>query len=167
MSSLCRASGSTLQNECGGAIFFALSVSYSPYPCIQDQEGCSNGSSHYGTQSNFGSSRKPYCLEQPPASRGVSFAVVNAFGLLHSPTSQATAEVKGDAKAVAARISEGWRRDKPLDWNTATREQLLSLPGVTAAGADVPHIEPGELMTWSIIPKTEYDNIADRVTAKK
>jgi hypothetical protein len=30
----------------------------------------------------------------------------------------------------------GWRRDKPLDLNTATREQLLSLPGVTAAGAD-------------------------------
>jgi hypothetical protein len=51
--------------------------------------------------------------------------------------------------------------------NTATREQLLSLPGVTAAGADVPCIEPGELVTWSIIPKTEYDNIADRVTAKK
>jgi competence protein ComEA len=56
--------------------------------------------------------------------------------------------------------------------NTATKDQLLSLPGVTAAQADRviagrPYNEPGEVVTRRIMPKAEYDKIADRVTAKK
>ena len=91
---------------------------------------------------------------------------------LKEKTAQATAEVKRDARAVAAGIREGWSRDKPLDLNTATREQLLSLPGVTEAEADRviakrPYNEPGELVTRHIMPKTEYNKISDRVTAKK
>jgi competence protein ComEA len=91
---------------------------------------------------------------------------------LKEQTAQATAEVKRDAKAVAAGISEGWSRDKQLDLNTATKEQLLSLPGVTAAEADRviagrPYSEAGDLVTRRIMPKTQYDKIADRVTAKK
>jgi len=91
---------------------------------------------------------------------------------LKEKTAQATAEVKRDAQAVAAGIREGWSRDKPLDLNTATKEQLLSLPGVTAAEADRviagrPYNEPGEVVTRRIMSKTEYDKIADRVTARK
>ena len=91
---------------------------------------------------------------------------------LKEQTAQATAEVKRDAKAVAAGISEGWSRDKPLDLNTASKEQLLSLPGVTAAEADRviagrPYNESGEVVTRGIMPKTEYEKIADRVTVKK
>jgi DNA uptake protein ComE-like DNA-binding protein len=91
---------------------------------------------------------------------------------LKEKTAQATAEVKRDAKAVAAGIREGWSRDKPLDLNAATKEQLLSLPGVTAAEADRviagrPYDDPGELVTRRIMPKTEYDKISDRVTVKK
>jgi DNA uptake protein ComE-like DNA-binding protein len=87
-------------------------------------------------------------------------------------TAQATAEVKRDAKAVAAGIREGWSRDKPLDLNTATREQLLTLPGMTPVQADRviakrPYNEPGELVTRRIMPKLEYDKIADRLTGKK
>ncbi len=87
-------------------------------------------------------------------------------------TAQATAEVKHDAEAVAAGIREGWSRDKPLDLNTATKDQLLSLPGVTAAEADRviagrPYGEAGDVVTRRIMPKTEYERIADRVTAKK
>src|SRR4030088_232265 len=55
---------------------------------------------------------------------------------LEEKTAQATAEVKRDAKAVAEGIREGWSRDKPLDLNTATKAQLESLPGMTAAEAD-------------------------------
>jgi competence protein ComEA len=91
---------------------------------------------------------------------------------LKEQTAQATAEVKRDAQAVAAGIREGWSRDKPLDLNTATKDQLLSLPGVTTAEADRviagrPYNEPGEVVTRHIMPKAEYDKIADRVTAKK
>jgi competence protein ComEA len=91
---------------------------------------------------------------------------------LKEQTAQATADVKRDAKAVAAGISEGWSRDKQLDLNAATKDQLLSLPGVTAAEADRviagrPYSETGDLVTRRIMPKTEYDEIANRLTAKK
>jgi DNA uptake protein ComE-like DNA-binding protein len=83
-----------------------------------------------------------------------------------------TADAKKDAKAVAEGLREGWNRNKPLDLNTATREQLRSLPGMTAEEADRviagrPYNEPGELVTRHIMPKTEYDKIADQVTARK
>ncbi len=91
---------------------------------------------------------------------------------LKEKTAQATAEMKSDAKAVAEGIREGWSRDKPLDLNAATKEQLLSLPGMTPAEADRviagrPYNDPVEVVTRHIIPKTEYDKIADRVTARK
>lgn len=91
---------------------------------------------------------------------------------LKEQTAQATADVKRDAKAMAAGIREGWSRDKQLDLNTATKDQLLSLPGVTAAEAERviagrPYSEAGDVVTRHIMPKTEYGKIADRVTAKK
>jgi DNA uptake protein ComE-like DNA-binding protein len=91
---------------------------------------------------------------------------------LKEKTAQATAEVKRDAKAVAAGIREGWSRDKPLDLNIATKEQLLSLPGMTEAEADRviagrPYNDPNDLLKRHIMPKAEYDKIADQVTAKK
>jgi DNA uptake protein ComE-like DNA-binding protein len=71
---------------------------------------------------------------------------------------------------VAAGISEGWSRDKQLDLNTATKDQLLSLPGVNAVEADRviagrPYSEASGVVTRHIMPKTEHDKIADRVTA--
>ena len=91
---------------------------------------------------------------------------------LKEKTAQATAELKGDAKAVAAGVREGWSRDKPLDLNTATREQLTSLPGVTGVEADEviagrPYDNPDQLVTRRILPQSKYDKIADRLTAKK
>jgi len=91
---------------------------------------------------------------------------------LKEKTAQATAEVKRDAKAVAAGIREGWSRDKPLDLNTAKKEELLSLPGMTEAEADRviagrPYDDPNDLVKRHILAKAEYDKIADQVTAKK
>ena len=90
---------------------------------------------------------------------------------LKEKTAQTTAELKRDAKAVAAGLREGWNRDQPLDLNTATKEQLLTLPGLTAAQADRiiadrPYKEPGELVSRRIISKSEYDKISDRVKAR-
>jgi competence protein ComEA len=90
---------------------------------------------------------------------------------LKEKTAQATAEIKHDGEAVAAGIREGWSRDKPLDLNSATKEQLLSLPGLTGSEANRviagrPYTKPGDVVTRRIMPKAEYDKIADRVTAK-
>ena len=87
-------------------------------------------------------------------------------------TARATEAVKRDARAVAAGICEGWSRDKPLDLNAATKQQLLSLPGLTSAQADRiiahrPYDKTSDLLTQRIIPKPEYDKIADLVTVKK
>lgn len=85
---------------------------------------------------------------------------------------RATQTVKRDAKAVAEGIREGWSRDKPLDLNSATKDQLLSLPGMTTAEADRvlaarPFNEPGELVTRHTMPRAEYDKISDLVTVRK
>jgi hypothetical protein len=74
--------------------------------------------------------------------------------------------------AVAAGISEGWGRHKRYDLNTATKDQLLSLPGVTAAEAGRViagrlYGETGDVAKRRLMPNTEHGKIADRVTAKK
>jgi competence protein ComEA len=91
---------------------------------------------------------------------------------LREKTANATAEAKSDVKAVADGVKEGWDRTRPLDLNSATRDQLVTLSGVTDAEADRviagrPYNQPDELVTRHIMPKAEYDRIADRVTAKK
>ncbi|HEY6302389.1 MAG TPA: hypothetical protein VIX14_04930 [Terriglobales bacterium] len=49
---------------------------------------------------------------------------------------------------------------------------MLSLPGVTATEANRliagrPYRQPDEVVTRRIMPKAEFDKIADRVTATK
>jgi DNA uptake protein ComE-like DNA-binding protein len=89
---------------------------------------------------------------------------------LKEKTAQATAELKSDAKAVASGVREGWSRDKPLNLNTASKDDLMALPGMTvdrtvAVMAGRPYDDPHQLVTRRILPQSEYDKIADRVTA--
>jgi len=91
---------------------------------------------------------------------------------LKERTADATAEAKRDAKAVAAGIKEGWSRDKPLDVNSASKEDLTALPGINAADADKilagrPYDSPNDLLSRRILSKAKFDQIAERVTAKK
>jgi DNA uptake protein ComE-like DNA-binding protein len=91
---------------------------------------------------------------------------------LREKTANATAEMKRDAQAVASGIREGWSRDKPLDLNSATKDDLRSLPGITDAKADRivagrPYAQPDDLVTRRILPKSEYDQISDRIVAKR
>src|ERR1700674_201857 len=70
----------------------------------------------------------------------------------------------------AEESKERWNRDKRLDLNTATKEQLMVLPGMTAPEASKviagrPYENAGELVMRGILPKNEYDKIAERVTA--
>jgi competence protein ComEA len=91
---------------------------------------------------------------------------------LKEKTAQTTAALKSDAKAVAAGVREGWSRDKPLDVNHASREQLESLPGMSAPIADRmianrPYAKPDDLLRRGVLSRREYDRISDLLTAKK
>ncbi|MFY9907916.1 MAG: hypothetical protein WBX02_06185 [Terriglobales bacterium] len=91
---------------------------------------------------------------------------------LREKTAEATAAAKSDVKAMAEGIREGWSRNKPLDLNTATRDQLMSLPGMSASEADRviagrPYNGAVDIETRHIVSKAEYDRIADQVTARR
>jgi competence protein ComEA len=90
---------------------------------------------------------------------------------LREKTAETTAEVKRDAKAVVAGVREGWSKDKLLELNSASRDQLLTLPGITAKQADRiiagrPYDTAHELVTHRVLSTSEYDKIKDRITAK-
>jgi hypothetical protein len=85
-------------------------------------------------------------------------------------TAQATAEMRRDAKAMAEGVKEGWQNGKAIDLNTATRDQLLSLPGVTPHQADRiisgrPYDNSHDLVARRLMTEDEYDKIKDRLTA--
>jgi len=86
-------------------------------------------------------------------------------------TAQATSEIKKDAKAVADGVKEGWNRNQPLDINKATKDQLQSLPGMSAEGAERiiegrPYRSATELVHRKIVSQQEYDKIKDQITAQ-
>jgi DNA uptake protein ComE-like DNA-binding protein len=84
---------------------------------------------------------------------------------------ETTAEVKQDAKAVAEGVREGWTRGNAIDLNSASREQLQTLPGITpkiseSIVAHRPYSAASELVDRHVLSKEAYDKIADRVEAK-
>ena len=90
---------------------------------------------------------------------------------IREKTAEATSAAKNDAKAVAEGLKEGWDRSKSLDLNSASRDRLMALPGMSAADADRiiagrPYSQPDDLITRHIIPRTEYDRISSQVTTK-
>ena len=89
-------------------------------------------------------------------------------------TTDATANMRRDAKAVAEGVKEGLNRDKDrtVDLNNASKEQLLSLPGVSDRQADRiiaerPYRSPHELVTRRVLSDDEYEKIKDRVVASQ
>ncbi|MBA3914848.1 MAG: helix-hairpin-helix domain-containing protein [Acidobacteriales bacterium] len=97
---------------------------------------------------------------------------------LRERTAQATAELKDNAKAVAQGVRDGLRSKNDttdtgkVDLNSASKVTLTSLPGVTAAEADViishrPYSDPHELVTRKLMSQKLYDRLEDKVTASK
>ncbi len=90
-------------------------------------------------------------------------------------TAQATAELKQDAQAVAQGVREGLSRpspDKPLNLNSASKAQLMSLPGIDDAAADRiiagrPYSSEHELLERRIVSREEYNKIADSISVTK
>jgi competence protein ComEA len=85
-------------------------------------------------------------------------------------TAEATATVKRDAKAIAEGVKEGMGRDKAIDINKGSREDLLGLPGVTEHQADRiiagrPFDKARDLVTRHVLSEAQYAKVRDRVIA--
>ena len=85
-------------------------------------------------------------------------------------TAKATETMRRDTKAVVEGVKEGMRSDKAVDINTASREDLVNLPGMTQHDADRiiaerPFKNTRELVARHLIPESEYDKISDRIIA--
>src|SRR5579863_1426124 len=90
---------------------------------------------------------------------------------LREKTAQATSDFKRNAKALAEGVKEGWSRDRPLDLNEASKEQLLNLPGISSDEAariiaERPYNNASDLVSRRVISEQQYDKIIDQVTAK-
>ncbi len=87
-------------------------------------------------------------------------------------TANATAAAKADSKAIVQGIKEGLQKNTNVNINSATKEDLMKLPGITEARADRviaarPYNDTTELVSKKVLTKGEYDQIANRITVKK
>lgn len=85
-------------------------------------------------------------------------------------TADATESVRRDARAVAEGVKEGMARQKTVNINKASRDELLNLPGLSEHQADRiiagrPFDNADDLVNRHIISDSEYDKIRDRVIA--
>lgn len=85
-------------------------------------------------------------------------------------TADATETMRRDAKAMAEGVKEGMGRGKTVNINKASREDLLTLPGLTEHEADRiiaerPYDNADDLVRRRVIPESEYDKIRDQVIA--
>jgi competence protein ComEA len=82
----------------------------------------------------------------------------------------ATETMKHDAHAIAEGVKEGMGRDKTVNINKASREDLLGLPGVTEHQADRiiagrPFDNAHQLVTRRVLTEAQYAKVRDRVIA--
>jgi DNA uptake protein ComE-like DNA-binding protein len=86
-------------------------------------------------------------------------------------TAEATETMRRDTKAVVEGVKEGMGRDnKAININKASREDLLTLPGLSEREADRiiaarPFTDAHDLVSRHVISASEYEKIRDRVIA--
>jgi DNA uptake protein ComE-like DNA-binding protein len=87
-------------------------------------------------------------------------------------TAEATATMRQDTKAVVEGVKEGMGRDHTVNINKASREDLLTLPGVTDRAADRiiaerPFDSTHDLVRRHVLSEAEYAKVQDRIIADR
>ena len=91
---------------------------------------------------------------------------------IRQKTAEETAAIKRDTKAVAQGLKDGLSNKRSVDLNKASKDDLGSLPGITARQADRiiaerPYANTHQLVTRHILTEDEYSQIQDRVVVNK
>jgi len=103
------------------------------------------------------------------SSRLLSLILIALFAISVSADAQTRSTAAAKAKAPAAKSAVAPKPDVAantlVDLNSATKAQLMALPGVGDAYAD--KIIAGRPYTRKIIPQATYDKIKDNVIARQ
>lgn len=103
---------------------------------------------------------------------GRMFVVLGVLLVAGLGFAQAPASRKAESKAATPSADKKAAAAELIDLNSATKEQLVALPGVGEAYAQKiidgrPYKMKTELKTKKIVPATTYNKIADKVIAKQ
>jgi DNA uptake protein ComE-like DNA-binding protein len=91
---------------------------------------------------------------------------------LRQQTARETEALKRDTKAVAEGVRDGLSSKKVVNLNQASKDDLMSLPGVTSQRADRiiaerPYASAHQLVARHVLSENEYAQIQDRVTVTR
>ena len=91
---------------------------------------------------------------------------------IRQKTAEETAAVKRDTKAVAEGLKDGFSSKRSIDLNKASKQDLVSLPGITSQKADRiiaerPYANAHQLVTRHVLSADEYLQVQDRVVVNK
>jgi DNA uptake protein ComE-like DNA-binding protein len=89
---------------------------------------------------------------------------------IRKETAEATATAAKDTKAVVQGVADGLKQKGPINVNRASLDDLKTLPGIDETAAqriadNRPYDRAADMVRKHVISKTEYDRIADKVTA--
>lgn len=87
---------------------------------------------------------------------------------IRQKTAEETAAIKRDSKAVAEGVRDGLSNKKSVDLNKASKDDLASLPGITAQKADRmiaerPYANTHQLVSRHVLTEDEYAQVQDRL----
>lgn len=86
-------------------------------------------------------------------------------------TAKATTTAVRDAKAVAKGVADGLKAKGSVNINTASADDLESLPGIDAIAAHKiiagrPYSDSDQLVKRRLVSKPEYDRISSQIVAQ-